>query len=110
VLLCETQGGTYYVQEETLTLEAARGTKALLDAGKGLEVKSHRCHAQHVADLVHAHQRYAHGAAVAKIYHAAHITSGFVVLQVVAEIVKVSSEGRAPKQAPGVFALALCCR
>lgn len=61
-----TQGGTYYVGEQKLTLEAARGVKALLDAGQGLDV--------------------------------------------VAEIVRVSAEGRAPKQAPGVFALALCCR
>ncbi len=51
---------------QKLTLEAARGVKALLDAGKGLEV--------------------------------------------VREILTVSTEGRAPKQGPGVFALALCCR
>lgn len=51
---------------QKLTLEAARGVKALLDAGKGAEV--------------------------------------------VAEIARVSTEGRAPKQGPGVFALALCCR
>jgi hypothetical protein len=36
------QGGTYYVKEEALTLEAARGVKALLDAGKGLQVQN-RC-------------------------------------------------------------------
>lgn len=52
--------------EQKLALDAARGVKGLLDAGKGAEV--------------------------------------------VAEIAKVSTEGRAPKQAPGVFALALCCR
>jgi hypothetical protein len=37
----ETQGGTYYVTEQTLTLEAARGVKALLDAGHGLQVGRH---------------------------------------------------------------------
>ena len=51
---------------QKLTLEAARTVRALLDAGKGLEV--------------------------------------------VKEVVTVSTQGRAPKQSPGIFTLAVACR
>lgn len=64
------QGGTYYVKEETLTLEAARGIKALLDAGKGLQVQSCCQNGGHARDPVQCPVRDA--AVAVSIVHAGH--------------------------------------